>query len=52
MQVVEVTQTVPQTGNDNTETSRTPAQDQIVKEEETRSILNQIRNISAFGDCV
>lgn len=57
MQVAEVPQTVPQGGNENTsrtklEKPQASVQEQAVREDESRNIIRQIRNITAFGDCV
>lgn len=52
MQVVEVPQNVQQTGNESADKPKIPVQEQAVKEEESRNIIRQIRNITAFGDCV
>jgi len=52
MQVVEVPQTVPQTGSETIEAPKVQPQEQGVKDEESRNIIRQIRNITAFGDCV
>lgn len=50
MQAVEVTQIVPQ--DEAADKPQAPVQEQAVKEDESLSILRQIRNISAFCDCV
>jgi hypothetical protein len=50
--VVEVPQAAPQTGSEPVEKPQVPAQEQAVKEDESRNINRQIRNISAFCDCV
>jgi hypothetical protein len=52
MQVVEVPQSVPQAVNETAEKPQASGQEQAVKEEESRNIIRQIRNITAFGDCV
>lgn len=50
MQAVEVPQIVPQ-GNETAEKPQAPVKEQAVKEE-SLNIIRQIRNISAFCDCV
>lgn len=53
MQAVEVPQVVPQTGSEPVEKPQAPVLEQAVKDDESRnSIIRQIRNISAFCDCV
>jgi len=52
MQVVEVTQTVPPTGSETIEAPKAQPQEQPVKDDESRNVIRQIRNITAFGDCV
>lgn len=51
MQAVEVSQIVPQ-GSETAEKPQAPVKEQAVKEEESLNIIRQIRNISAFCDCV
>lgn len=52
MQVVEAPKTVPQTGSETIEAPKAQPQEQAVKDDESRNISRQIRNITAFGDCV
>lgn len=52
MQAVDVQQIVPQSGTENAEIPQAPAQEQVTNEDEFGSKGYQIRNITAFGDCV
>jgi len=51
MQAVEVQKIVP-TKNENAEATKVPPQEQPVKKDEFADKGRQIRNISAFCDCV
>ena len=51
MQAVEVPQSVPQIGTDNSPVPQVPAPEKAANEEDY-SNSQLIRNITAFGDCV
>jgi len=55
MNAVETTKTDPPTTSDIKETPKTPSRESAVKtikKDESADIIRQIRNITAFVDCV
>lgn len=52
MQAVEVQKVIPQNGSETAEIPQAPAHQQAIVEDEFGSKGKQIRDITAFGDCV